>query len=120
MATRDKQNADLGITSVQFHGVQVEIGGIDRFVQMFPRQLETFPNTREMVMDVKEDTSLPARISAEALKLIWTGSERRDGPAVAFPKPVVGPPIQKREDPSHLFLEKENFFVPAGPAGIGF
>ena len=57
-------------------------------------------------MDVKEDTSLLTRICMETLELIWTGSEWGDGLAVTFPRPVDGPPIQKHEDPPHLFLEK--------------
>ena len=77
-------------------------------------QLETLPNTQEVVVDVAENVCLSASISTETLKLIWANSERGNDIDVTPLGPVVGRPPQEREDPLHLFPKKQDFLLPAG------
>ena len=77
-------------------------------------QLQARPNTQKVVVDVFEDVSLPMCISMETLKLIWAMSEWGNDLGATLSKPVVGPPLQEGEDPSHLLFEEHGLLPPPG------
>ena len=73
---------------------------------MLLQQLKSSPNSQKVVVDVKENMSLPASISMETFESIRTGSEQGDGLGVALLGPVIQLPLQEKEDLLYL-LPKE-------------
>ena len=65
-----------------------------------------------MVVDVAENISLSARISAQAFKFVRTIGEWGDDLGIGLLEPVVGLPSQGDEDAPHLFSQKYNLFTP--------